>query len=333
MQRRALNWHPSPPDARDYTICAPQAKFQTRSLLPTQVDLSSNGTSVKDQGEVGSCTAFGTVGAMEYMEKKFNANSNSDIFSERFTYYSTRCDVQGWPADQDSGAYVRDALKSVAVYGTCKEASFPYNGDFSTRPAPAQYTEAKLCRATVYARLDDAPTQANLNLIRSTLAAGLPVVVGFNCYSNIWSAVDGVIPDPNGQGIGGHCVMLCGYSDVTRRLKFKNSWSTGWGAQGYGYLSYKYFLTGNISDMWVIHKSIAGAKELGFEINNPATAKQLMQQQLVAVMDAVKAGVVDATDRTKTVAFFKQLNDSYKTEPKIQAFILTLQVSFSRLSS
>ena len=33
---------------------------------------------------------------------------------------------------------------------------------------------------------------------------------------------------------------MVGYDDDRHLFKFKNSWGTGWGDNGYGYLSYRY---------------------------------------------------------------------------------------------
>ena len=39
---------------------------------------------------------------------------------------------------------------------------------------------------------------------------------------------------------GGHAICLCGYDDSLGAFRFKNSWGTGWGDQGYAWISYDY---------------------------------------------------------------------------------------------
>lgn len=332
-----LNHCPSPVDPRDFTIKLSNdnprgATLAAAAAAPAFVDLSQQCTTIKDQGQVGACTAFATVGAMEYMEKRWNNNTQGDIFSERFTYYVTRVNVANWGTD-DSGAYIRDAVKSVVKYGTCKEASFPFNGDFVQRPSAANYTEATKFGALTYATFDTSSKADMLTAVKRTLVAGYPVIAGFTCYSNIWNAVRGVIPEANGQVIGGHAVLLVGYDDRTNRIKFKNSWTSAWGDNGYGYLSYNFFLKGNVSDLWAIYTSKADSKILGVEVNNPAKEKQLLQQKLTELLAQVQARITDATDRTQIEGFFNGLITTYQNEPKVLTTLLTLRTAFRALAT
>jgi len=40
----------------------------------------------------------------------------------------------------------------------------------------------------------------------------------------------------------GHAVIFTGFNNSLELLEFKNSWGQGWGTDGYGYMSYEYFL-------------------------------------------------------------------------------------------
>ena len=43
------------------------------------------------------------------------------------------------------------------------------------------------------------------------------------------------LPAPKEQISGGHAVVVVGYDDKLKRIKFVNSWGTGWGDHGFGY--------------------------------------------------------------------------------------------------
>jgi C1A family cysteine protease len=55
--------------------------------------------------------------------------------------------------------------------------------------------------------------------------------------------------------------MAVGYDDHrvigsdTGALLIRNSWGTGWGASGYGWLPYRYVLAGLATDFWSLVKA------------------------------------------------------------------------------
>lgn len=327
-----LKLYPSPPDPRDHIIKATQP-LKTKGVA----DLSAHCTTVKDQGALGSCTAFASVSAMEYLHKRFGGSKVEDMFSERFTYYATRVNILNW-APEDSGAYVRDAVKSLVKYGTCLERTFAYNNDCRTAPPQAAYNEALKYQALSYAKFEDGKNEAErrqlIETLKANLDAGLPIIGGFICYSNIWNAVRGVIPKRNGQIIGGHAILIVGYDDSKQLFKFKNSWGTGWGDCGYGYLPYEYYFLGDMFDLWSIHKSeLEDIKSVGLEVNDPKVRKNAEKTDVTAVLEEVLERLDDILDRKQSMTIMNQIMLKYRGKPKIMTLINNMKSSLHNISS
>src|SRR5271166_183671 len=167
-------WHPDLPDARDHFFSAP-----LRKALPPAVDLRPNCPPVYDQGQLGSCTANAIAGAVEFDRKK---QGLSDFVPSRlFIYYNER--VMEGTVSEDSGAQIRDGIKSVAKIGAPTEADWPYDiKKFAERPPATAYTDAKLDRAVQYQRVVH-----TLQQMQGCLASGFGFVFGFTVYESFES--------------------------------------------------------------------------------------------------------------------------------------------------
>src|SRR6201994_4490216 len=97
-------WVPDVPDQRDFVYAAP-TRYQQK--LPPSVDLRKKCPPVYDQGQLGSCTANAIAAAIEFDQKK------KFVPSRLFIYYNER--VMENTVDSDSGAQIRDGIKSVAT--------------------------------------------------------------------------------------------------------------------------------------------------------------------------------------------------------------------------
>lgn len=248
-----LNWRPKPPTPHDSLLKINRHMLRL-SLAPVSVDLSAGCSSVKNQGGMGSCTAFASCAQMEYIAKSAQLLNPDDYFAERFFYYVERVDVDHGSASFDGGSSLTSATQAAKGYGCCLESTFPYNMNYSEKPPSSAYAEAKAYQVIEAARVDESSDkQTVLSDVKTMLQQGVPLVIGFTCYSSLMGsdvAKTGIVPAPGGNVIGGHAILLVGYDDSTRRLKFKNSWGANWGDHGYGYLPYDYILQGQASDFW-----------------------------------------------------------------------------------
>jgi len=244
---KRYGWIPDLPDHRDHLFAAPPAVL---SELPAQVDLRNQCPSVYDQGQLGSCTGNAIAAAVEFERKK---QQLSDFCPSRlFIYYNERV-IEGTVAS-DSGAQIRDGIKTVVSQGACSENDWPYDvAQFTTTPTPQCYEDALRDMVVQYSRVSQ-----DLNQMKGCLASGYPFVFGFTVYQGFESEEvaktgNAQMPVSGEQVLGGHAVLAVGYDDSQQRFLVRNSWGTGWGQQGYFTLPYAYLMDNNLADdLWTI---------------------------------------------------------------------------------
>jgi C1A family cysteine protease len=241
-----FGWLPDRPDHRDRLYAA---IARAPRKLPASVDLRPHCSRVEDQGAIGSCTANALVGNLELLLKKGGKPARN--FSRLFVYYNER--VLIGTTGEDSGAFLRDGIKTLVRQGACSEKRWPYRANLLTRkPTPRAYTEGLDHQVLSYHRI------ISLKEMKMCLAEGYPFVFGFTVYESFsgddvarTGKVD--LPKPNEGTEGGHAVMAVGYDDATQRFLIRNSWGTDWGMGGYFTMPFAYLADRNLSDdFWTI---------------------------------------------------------------------------------
>jgi C1A family cysteine protease len=260
MDIKRYGWTPDVPDQRDHLY-----SMARRIRLPQLIDLRIAMPPVYDQGQLGSCTANAIAANIHYERRRQNF-AGDFIPSRLFVYYNERA-MEGTIAS-DSGAMIRDGIKSVGRLGDCPETQdgtakaapyWPYDvASFTVKPSEACYANALKYRALDYWRVPRVLTQ-----MKGCLAAGFPFVFGFSVYESFESDAvgrDGMVsmPQDGEQMIGGHAVLAVGYDEIMQRFICRNSWGASWGVSGYFTIPYAYLMDPNLSDdMWVIKAEAA----------------------------------------------------------------------------
>jgi C1A family cysteine protease len=247
MNARRYGWIPDLPDDRDNAYVAPP---EILAALPLSVDLIPQCPPVYDQGDLNSCTANALAAAIQFdlMKQK----QLSFMPSRLFLYYNER--VMAGTANVDSGAPLRDGMKTVAKAGDCPESLWPYvTSKFAEKPPQPCYVQARKYRAVQYQRLTHKPEQ-----LKGCLASGYPFVFGIRAHKSLESSDvahtgHAPMPSPGDKPIGGHAVMAVGYDDSKQWFSVRNSWGDSWGLRGYFTLPYAYVLNEHLAlDLWTI---------------------------------------------------------------------------------
>ncbi len=253
-------WSPDLPDQRDHLYSAPLLKL---GPLPAKADLRKQCPAVYNQGQIGSCTANAIAAAIEFDRLK---QKLTDFVPSRLFIYFNERNMEHTVAT-DSGAQIRDGVKSVNQLGVCPEPEWPYiatPADPNTnvwppgakpaqQPTPNCYQDALKHQVVSYERVNP-----DLAQMKGCLAAGYPFVFGFTVYDAFESAAvakTGVLnlPASTEQVVGGHAVLAVGYDDAAQRFIVRNSWGAQWGQAGYFTIPYAYLITGNLADdFWTI---------------------------------------------------------------------------------
>ncbi len=243
--RMLYGWKPDRPDHRDQIMSVPSGKLK----LALKVDLSTKMSRVEDQGDLGSCVANASTTAAEFLYKM--ASKKQPELSRLYVYYFARF-LDGTPPEEDSGTYLRTAMKCLASYGACTEDIWPYDvTKYHLKPPQPAVADGQNRQILRYYRT---PTLAHIKLC---LAEGFPTAFGFSVPESMFSGDTGSTgivkyPGKNESIVGGHAVCAVGYDEKTQLLKFQNSWSKTWGDKGCGYLPYRYVTDGLASDFWTI---------------------------------------------------------------------------------
>jgi C1A family cysteine protease len=246
VQTYKYGWRRDLPDRRDRMF-----EVSIQNELPTRVDLREKCPSVYDQGRLGSCTANAIACAIQYDEMKQSLESQ-ETPSRLFIYYNERDMEEN--VDRDSGASLRDGMKSINRVGYCRESDWPYIIDeFKTTPPTSCYDYASHHKSISYRTVSQTESD-----IKAVLNMGFPIVFGISVYESFESdevTKTGIVPMPgdNESVLGGHAITLVGYDDDKKLFTFRNSWGESWGDKGYGYIPYEYVCDENLADdFWVL---------------------------------------------------------------------------------
>lgn len=248
---RPANLKKDPKDSRDFLF--KNLSKDTKLSIPNKVNWTRGMSSVKDQGNLGSCVAFAISALKEWQEskehneevatgKKDHREGKEYNYSESWIYWNCK-KIDEWPGED--GTSLRAAMRVLNKIGVPTESAWPYSDVNIGEPKSWANMVARWAVIDSYWRLES-PAELTAALSEA------PVPIGIAVFEEIYTTTDGIIKYPSrpDQCYGGHAVCAVGYNESTRLVKFKNSWGPDWGKNGYGFLSYDY-IRDFLWDAWI----------------------------------------------------------------------------------
>ncbi len=211
--------------------------------LPAEADLRQFFTRIKDQGQLGSCTAFSVVSVYEYFIKR-DQGKEIDL-SELFAYQSARRRMSEERREAGDGTSIYDMIMGMGEDGICLEADHPYTVENLQEPdekAISAAKEHKISKAlNVECKLDD---------MKSAISQGYPIIISLRIFEQLSSST-GFVPRPTEEECQNkeeayHAMVICGYSDKDKVFIVRNSWGERFGDKGYCYIPYSYITDPNL---------------------------------------------------------------------------------------
>ena len=200
--------------------------------LPSSVDWRKKGavTSVKDQGQCGSCWAFSSTAATEGAWAIATGNlvdlSEQELVdcATGFNYGSHGC----------SGGQMDGGFKFVIERGLCTSTDYPYVSGTTKTEGSCQ---SKSCDSVVKFELAScSDVDPNNELLLKLAVSKQPVAVAIEADTRYFQFYSGGILDSLECGTNlDHGVLIVGYGEEDGKKYWivKNSWSTSWGEEGY----------------------------------------------------------------------------------------------------
>lgn len=210
------------------------------------INLTEYASAVDDQYLLGSCVSTSIVNAYELLVIKEKVEPFTNL-SRLFLYYNIR-KIYG-NIDENTGASIRDGIKTVKQYGLCDESCWPYDVEkFAVQPPEICYTAALHRSIKKYYAL------TNIGDCLDALSLGFPLVIGLQIYNNFLTidSTNNILTNPTypSTPLGGHAMCIIGYDLQKNLFLAKNSFGTNWGDKGYCWITFDYIQI-NAFDIWM----------------------------------------------------------------------------------
>lgn len=210
-----------------------------------------------NQGNLGSCAQNALAVAISIA-----STGKINDLCRLYNYFITQSLDNSNPL-QDNGSTTQSLIQSLKKYRCCSEKYFPYLPlNYLKIPPITCFQNTYPLKQVVYSYISqDVNMWTNIqNSILNTnnkVSGNISgMTLGIRVYSSFMNsqvATTGIVPMPNVNTeklLGGHCLAIVGYTTINtiNYVIFQNSWGTGWGNKGCGYIPIDYLRNPSLSE-------------------------------------------------------------------------------------
>lgn len=250
MEQFICNVEPSRDTDKDWTYAASieSGAVGAPAALPSSVDLRAAWWAINSQEDTGSCVGWATAdGVVRHHMVKAGRIAEDALLSPRHVWMASK-ETDEFTTRPESfmegaGTSLKAALDVARKHGVALMSDLPFHiqTKMYTGSENAFYASCAQRRIASYFNL-----RLNLANWKAWLATNGPILAALSVDES-WDnakAKKGKIDTFKPNTVrGGHAICVVGYR-TDGRFIVRNSWGTGWGDQGFGYVKPAYIADG-----------------------------------------------------------------------------------------
>jgi C1A family cysteine protease len=210
-------------------------------VLPVSIDWRNNYgnwvTSVKDQGDCGSCWAFGSIAALESLA--LITRNTPDRVGTKDTIDLSEQDLvscctisNGYSCHGCTSGDLYQTYRFLQDFGAPNEKCFPYQA--------LELPCDQRCRNWADNAIKISgwtPVDHDLISLKKAIARH-PITACFNVFSDFFYYRKGIYKRVSEDYAGVHAICIVGWNDKNKCFIVKNSWGAKWGESGFFRIAY-----------------------------------------------------------------------------------------------